>query len=269
MKDPIDRNRELWDALVPVHLASDFYDVEGFRAGRCTLDPIEVEELGDVQGRSLLHLQCHFGLDTLSWARRGARATGMDFSAPAIEAARRLADEAGLDARFLCSEIGQVAASHRETYDIVFSSGGVLCWLPDLRPWAEAIAGWLEPGGVFYLREFHPVGGIFDDEHEGEPRLRYPYFPHAEPLVFEPDGLGSYADPDSPVDMASAEWSHPVSEILGALLGAGLRLDFFHEFDFISYKSHLFLEQGEDGRWRHPDHPGGLPLMFSLKMTKE
>ena len=153
-------NRELWNAWTEIHEGSTFYDVEGFLAGRQTLLPIELEELGpDVrEGTTLLHLQCHFGLDTLSWARRGARVTGVDFSDKAIALADRLAREVGLDeaCRFVQSDLYDLPAHLDERFDVVFTSWGVLMWLPDLTAWGRLIARYLRPGGIFYIVDFHP-----------------------------------------------------------------------------------------------------------------
>ncbi len=259
-------NRELWDALTPIHVASEFYDVEGFKRGNCTLDPIEVEEVGDVAGKSLLHLQCHFGLDTLSWARRGAEVTGVDFS----EKARQLASELNIPAEFVCCELSELPSRLSGEFDIVFTSAGVLPWLPALRVWAGVIAHFLKPGGVFYIREAHPFARVMDDEQAPEcpPRLRYPYFHTTEPMQFPGDDSGDYADPDARVGVPHCEWWYTIGDVINSLIEAGLRLEFLHEFDFVSYQSHPFLKQGKDGRWRYPKAPETLPLTFSLKATK-
>jgi len=268
MQDEVKTNRELWDAITPAHVNSKFYDLEGFKRGRCTLDPLEIEEVGAVAAKSLLHLQCHFGLDTLSWARRGARVTGMDFSPPAIDQARLLATELGIDARFLCCDLYDMPGELKEKFDIVFTSGGVLCWLPDLAEWGRVVAKMLKPGGLFYLREFHPFSYCLDDR-EGltEPRPHYPYFDTGTPLRFAGGEGGDYADPEAIVDKDSLEWPYALSKVLGSLLDAGLRLEFLHEFPWTSYKALPFLVEDAEGRWRMPDFPGGFPMMFSLAAT--
>ena len=154
-------NRRNWNERTPVHAASDFYDVEGFKAGRITLRDLERREVGEVSGKTLLHLQCHFGLDTMSWARLGAKPTGVDFSDAAIDLARSLNDELGLGVRFIHSNIYDLPGVLDEQFDIVFTSYGVLCWLPDLDDWARVASNHLKPGGVFYIAEFHPLMGTY------------------------------------------------------------------------------------------------------------
>ncbi|MBN1423312.1 class I SAM-dependent methyltransferase [Candidatus Fermentibacteria bacterium] len=267
MNEYVRSNRDLWDELTVINAASEFYDVPGFMGGTSTLLPLEVEELGDVTGKSLLHLQCHFGLDTLSWARRGAVVTGVDFSHRAIDLAIRIAREVGIDARFVCSDLYDAPAVLQGAFDVVFTSAGVLCWLPDLAEWAKVVAHFVRPGGLFYLREFHPLAGMFDDTiGSGPPQLRHPYFPQDAPLRFEPDG--SYADPSAVVTAPSHEWPHSLSEIVSFLIDAGLTVEFLHEFPFTTYRSHGFLQQDPDGLWRYPGLPSGLPLMFSVRGIK-
>ena len=177
MDDYLKANRENWNERTPIHARSEFYDVEGFKAGRSTLTSIELEEVGEVAGRSLLHLQCHFGLDTMSWARLGAKVTGVDFSDQAIALARSLSKETGIEADFVLSDIYELPDVLDEQYDIVFTSFGVLNWLPDLKKWAQVIARFLKPGGTFYIVEFHPFADVFDEESDAvELRLHYPYF---------------------------------------------------------------------------------------------
>jgi SAM-dependent methyltransferase len=260
-------NEELWDHWTDLHLRSAYYDVAGFKAGRSSLQQIEREELGDVAGKSLLHLQCHFGLDTLSWARLGAAVTGIDFSSRAISAARALAEELGLPARFVRADVYRLPALLRGQFDIVFTSYGVLFWLPDLRRWAEVIAHFLKPGGVFYIVEFHPFANVFATEGVAELQPAYPYFQGPTPLRFETHG--SYADPTAAYRSVEYGWDHRLGDIVTALIAAGLHLDFLHEFPHCGYRRFSFLEQGADGRWRLPGHLAGmLPLLFSLKATR-
>lgn len=267
MNEYIDANRELWNTWTAVHVASKFYDVEGFRRGKRTLQEIDYKELGDVVGRRLLHLQCHFGLDTLSLARLGAVVTGMDLSPAAIEKARELATECELEARFVCCDLYDLPDHLDGEFDIVYTSAGVLAWLPDLKRWAEIIAHYLRPGGIFYVREFHPFTGIFDTEGEGgTPRIRYPYFHDPEPGRYE--DTGSYADTEAPVEVVSYEWEHSLGEVITALIKVGLHIEYLHEFPFTTYQAHPFLERSEDGLWRYPGLERGLPLMFSLRALK-
>ncbi len=257
-------NRELWDTLAGWHVKSEFYDVEGFKGGKCSLEEIEVSEVGDVAGKSLLHLQCHFGMDSLSWARRGAVVTGVDFSPAAINTARGLAREIGVPATFVCSSVYELDGCLDDTFDIVFTSAGVLCWLSDLDAWARAVAQHLKPGGFFFIREFHPFADVFDDDAP-EPRLRYPYFRTEKPLVYT--GQGSYASAGNGEEVTSVEWPHSLSEIVNALIGAGLGIEYIHEFDYCSYPHRAFLKERK-GRWTSDHVPKGLPLQFTIRARR-
>lgn len=257
-------NRALWDERVPIHVGSDFYGVDAFRAGRSTLQPFEIDEVGPVRGLELVHLQCHFGLDTLSWARLGARVTGLDFSAPAVEAATSLAKECGLDARFVQANVYDALEALGHRFDVVYVNLGALNWLPDVWRWAEIVAELLRPGGRLYLRESHPFGDVFADE---EFEVGYDYFADDEPLTWE--DAGTYADPDADTTHnRSFEWQHPISEVVSAVLHQGLHLDLLHEQPFTVYQRWPFLERRDDGTYWMPDDRPELPLMYTLKATK-
>jgi SAM-dependent methyltransferase len=262
-------NQAWWDEAVPLHARSAMYDLPSFRAGKSTLTTLELQELGDVSGRSLLHLQCHFGLDTLSLARLGVRATGMDFSAEAIALARSISEELGIPAKFVCANLYDLPAVLSGQFDVVYTSKGVLVWLPDLVHWAQIIAGFLRPGGTFYILETHPFAGTLDDDVEAQ-RLEvcYPYFHIAEPARF--DGGGSYVDRDAHFDHSvTYEWTHSLGDVVNALTGAGLRLEFLHEFPYCFYRMLPFLVQDEEGWWRLAGDEQLIPLMFSLRATRE
>lgn len=266
MDDPTESNKRMWDDLVPIHEESKFYNVEGFKRGDQTLDPIEIEEIGDVSGKSLLHLMCHFGLDTMSWARLGAKVTGVDFSPQAIETAKRISKEMGIDARFICSDVHNVSEVLDDTFDIVFMSGGVLCWLRDLKHVIESAASLLKPNGIYYIRDFHPFSTVFDEEAKDKLVVRYQYFESSEPVNYT--ATGSYAtEKPTPVRVAY-EWSHSVSEILNSMINSGLVVEFFNEFPFGSYRAYPFMQKSEDGRWRLPDRQNYVPLMFSVMARK-
>ena len=268
MEEFMRTNRELWDKLAKIHLKSEYYDVEGFLKGRQTLDPIELEELPDLSGKKLLHLMCHFGMDTLSLARLGAEVTGVDFSSEAIELARELSKTAKINARFVCSNIYDLPDNLSDKFDIVFTSEGVLTWLPDLEGWARVISHFLKPGGFFYIFEFHPFAYVFDDENDvTDLRVKYPYFQGREPLKFETEG--SYAAEGAETgSLPSFEWNHPVSRIINCLIDAGLTIDFFHEFPVTTFKAFPFMVQNEERRWVLPEGEDKVPLMYSLKATK-
>lgn len=264
MKQYLDVNRALWDRWTKIHAASAFYDVEGFSAGRTTLMPLEREELGDVTDQTLLHLQCHFGLDTLSWAREGARVTGVDFSPEAIILARSLSDRLNIPATFLCSDIFDLRTVLDERFDIVFTSYGVLPWLPDLTQWAHLIAHYLQPGGTFYIVEFHPFLAMLDDAGE---KLKHTYFHTPEPRRYEEEG--SYADPEADILHPSYEWVHGLGDVVTALLTAGLTLEYVHEFPYSTYRWPPYLEEEQPGRYTWKNHPYAFPLMFSIKATRK
>lgn len=264
----LNANRTMWDAWAQAHhdQPTRFYDVERFKAGENTLMPVELDELGDVSGKSLLHLQCHFGLDTLSWARRGATVTGVDFSPEAIRLARSLAAELDLPAEFVCTNLYDLpdALGDRQ-YDIVFTSYGVLFWLPDLTAWAELIARYLKPGGTFYIVEFHPFKFVVDFARETQaPRLVDRYFRSEVEVV---SGSDSYAVKTTE-SYTSYEWLHTLGETVTALCQAGLRIDFLHEFPYATYGIWGVEEQGPDGLWRLRDHDGAIPQMFSIRATR-
>ena len=258
-------NRKNWNERVPVHAASESYDVEGFRSGRITLTEIERREVGGVRGKTLLHLQCHFGLDTMSWSRLGAKATGVDFSDAAIDLARSLNDEMGLDARFVCSNVYDLPGVLDERFDVVFASFGVLCWLPDVAAWARVAAERLKPGGVFYMVEFHPFSTVFESNEAGEMTPTYPYSHHE---LFLEGGEPSYAG-DQAIESPVHEWQHGLGEVVTALIDAGLRIEFLHEFPFTCYQADPVMERGDDGWWRLPKHSDSFPLMFSIRATKQ
>lgn len=264
MEHELGTNRALWDELVAVHAASAFYDVAAFRAGGSTLRPLELEEVGDVRGKRLLHLQCHFGLDTLSWARLGAEVTGVDFSEEALSLARRLAQEIGVPATFVRADVLELPHHLSRAFDLVFTSYGVLTWLPDLGRWGEVVARSLEQGGTFYLADQHPLGSVFA-ERDGKLVASHPYFT-AAPAV--ETGQGSYADRSAVLaNTTSYQWQHTLSGVVNALTAAGLRIEFLHEFPFCMFQWLPSMVQGADGWWRLPGRDD-LPFLFSLRATR-
>ena len=265
-------NRANWDERLAIHLASPSYDLSALRAGRGQLHPVEEAELGPVDGLRVLHLQCHFGRDTLTLAQRGAEVVGLDFSTPAVEAARGLADELGLAARarFVEADLYNATTAIPEpaAFDRVFVTWGAICWLPDIRRWAEIVAHFLKPGGAFYLAESHPSAVVFDDGGEdagNKPGWFAPYF-LSEPLVIE--DTKDYADETAELkSTTTVEWMHPLGDIVTALIDAGLTLHSLHEHDSVPWRMFGCLNEGEDGLYRWPDRPW-LPLAFSLWATK-
>jgi SAM-dependent methyltransferase len=266
----IESNRKLWDAWTTAHVGSEFYDVDGFvddPAAR-PFDSIVSEVLGEVAGERVLHLQCHFGLDTIRLALAGAEATGVDFSAEGVTSARALAKRMNVDVRFVRGNVLALPAEiEHEAFDLVFTSYGVLGWLPDLAAWADSIATRLAPGGRFAIVELHPFAWVFDEVSEEPPlTLRYPYFT-SEAMVGAMQG--SYAAPDSDVTGTSYEWMHTFEEILTALLERGLVIESLREYPLLAWQGFPFMvPAGEPGMWRLPDDAGDVPLMFSLTARK-
>lgn len=267
--DPVDANRRLWDARTPIHAASDYYDVDGFRSGRSSLHGLEIAEVldaagGSVEGKRLLHLQCHFGLDTLSWARHhGLEVVGVDFSAAAIETARDLAEETGLSdrARFVESDVRTLDLG--EAFDVVFVSYGAICWLPELTTWASVIARHLASDGLAYVAEIHPAASaMLDEPGTTEMVVGYPYWTRGEPLRFEEQG--TYADFDADIRLPEYVWSHGLDDVVNALIGAGLRLAFLREHPFTVYPQFPYLEEREGRTWGIPEGMPTFPLLFSL-----
>lgn len=256
-------NHEWWDERVPTHLRSDFYNVDGFVAGGSTLRGGEVEELGPVDGLTLLHLQCHIGLDTLSWARRGARVTGLDFSGPAIRAARAIAERAQLAAEFVEADVYAASeALNGRRFDVIYTGRGALCWLPDIQRWAGEIASLASDSGRLYLVEMHPITEALGDD---ELTFEYPYF-QGNPMFFEE--TGTYADRAAPTQHnRSAQWLHGLGDVVSALAGAGFRIDFLHEHDYTVFQRWPFLERRKDGTYALPAGMSSLPLMYSLAAT--
>lgn len=273
MQEFIDDNRRHWDELAERHPDTDYYDVEGFLNGKSTLDPIEPRELGDVEGTSMLHLQCHFGLDTLSWALRGAVVTGVDISGTAIETARELAIQAGLDdrARFVQSDVYDLAESPiaEETFDIVYASFGVLFWLPDLDAWADIVARFVRDEGVFYLIDHHPVTNMLSGDSTAENlKLTYPYF--RERISYDATETGSYAGiaPGELEHGPTHGWSHSLGEIVSALCQSGLRIEFLHEHPWSTFTAIDEMEEREDRRYVLPGLAHDLPFVFSLRASR-
>jgi SAM-dependent methyltransferase len=257
-------NRDWWEERVPIHVGSDFYALGEFLADptASSLRPFELEEVGDVTGRNLVHLQCHFGQDTLSWARRGANVTGLDFSPAAVAAATDAAARAGLAdrARFVVADVyDAVEALDHRMFDVVYTGLGALTWLPDVPRWAEVVAALVAPGGFLYLAEFHPLASVLGDELTVE----YPYF-HEAPMVW--DDPGSYADLAAKTTAnRTHEWNHGLGEVVSAVIDAGLVVEHLHEFDYTLFPRWPFLVRDDTGAYRMPADRPSLPLMYTLR----
>ena len=265
-------NRAHWDEKVALHIGPRGYDLTSLRAGRGRLNAIEEAELWPVDGKRILHLQCHFGADSLKLVQRDATVVGLDFSAAAIDAARQLASELGLAdrARFVQADLYDApkAIPEQAEFDMVFVTCGSIGWLPDIRRWAEIVAHFLKPGGSLYLADAHPTAMVFDDAAslpDGRPGFFSPYFSR-EPVVMEE--AHDYIDETTTVVNATTHtWIHPISDIISSLLAAGLTLDWFHEHEAVTWRMFGILVRDAERLWRWPDRPW-LPLAFSLRATR-
>jgi SAM-dependent methyltransferase len=261
--DYININKQTWNNKTEVHIASDFYDVNGFLAGKSTLNDIELNLLGDISNKSILHLQCHFGQDTISFSRKGAKATGVDFSDKAIEKANEFASQLNLDTKFVCCDIYDLPNHLNEKFDIVFTSYGTIGWLPDLDKWAGVVAHFLKPNGQFIMAEFHPVVWMFDNDFK---EVFYDYF-NVETIV--ENESGTYADRDSDLSAQTITWNHPTSEVLNALINNGLEINCFNEYDYSPYNCFNQTEEFEPNKFRIKHLENRIPMVFSIKATKK
>jgi SAM-dependent methyltransferase len=269
-RDRIAANRELWQRWTALHVPSDFYDVDGFVADPAArpFDRIIAELVGDVSGLRVLHLQCHFGMDSLRFPLLGAaEVTGLDFSSEAVAAARELSARMGIPATFVEGDVTSPPAEVPEgAFDLVFTSYGTISWFPDLEPWAHTIAGRLAPGGVFKIADGHPTLWIFDDAAEDpELRVRYSYFMRE---AFEWEEIGSYAAPGGERTGISHSWQHTFEDITGALIGAGLVIEQLREFPLLAWKYTPGMVEREPGLFGQPDGQPEVPLMFTLTARK-
>ncbi|MSU61367.1 MAG: class I SAM-dependent methyltransferase [Pedosphaera sp.] len=257
-----DANRTAWNVRAQLHVRSKFYDVEGFVAGRSSLGGLEVELLGDARGKRVLHLQCHFGKDTLLLARMGADVTGLDMSETAIDEARKLTERCGLKADWVLSNVIDHRPELDGLFDIVFTSYGAIGWLPDLKPWAANVARYLKPGGRFVFVEFHPAVWMFDNDFT---RVTYSYF-NREVIVEEEEG--SYADQSAAIKLPTYSWNHGLGELLQELLGAGLRIERLTELDGSPHDCFKKTVKGKDGLYRIAGMEGQLPMVYGLSAVK-
>lgn len=261
--DYIAINKKSWNKKTPIHLTSSFYDLEGFLAGNTSLKEIELKLLGDVKGKSILHLQCHFGQDTISLSRLGASVTGVDFSDESIAAAKKLTQECKSDCEFICCNIYELHQHLDKKFDIVFTSYGTIGWLPDLNKWADIVSSFLKPKGTFIFVEFHPVVWMFDDAFE---KVAYNYF-NAGPIV--ETYTGTYADKSADIQQAYVMWNHSMGEVVSSLLNAGLQLSSFEEFDYSPYNCFNKTIEFEKGKYRITTMEDKLPMVYALSAIKK
>ena len=261
-KDYIAINRELWNKRTAIHLQSSFYDVAGFVNGKNSLNPIERIMLGDVCNKSLLHLQCHFGQDSISLARLGAKVTGVDLSDKSIEEAKSLCIKTNTEVDFICCDLYALPQHLEKQFDIVFTSYGTIGWLPDLSSWAKLISRYLKHNGKFVFVDFHPFVWMFDPSFE---KISYRYFNTGEIVEEE---LGTYADNKAEIKLESVGWNHSTSEVLTSLLDAGLKIDSFSEYDYSPYNCFEGMNEDEPGKFRLKKFDSKIPLLFSLAASK-
>ena len=258
-------NKETWDKKVAIHAQSDFYDLKGFKKGKSSLNSYELNEIGDVNGKSLLHLHCHFGQDTLSWSRLGAKCTGIDLSSEGIKQAKLLNEELDLDATFIECNTYDIPKKIEGKFDVIFASYGVIGWLPDLDTVGEIIASKLNDGGIFYLVEFHPIVWMFDFL-QSPPKLTYPYL--QSEAIYE-EYSGTYTNNDANIISKEYGWNHGLGEVVSALTKPGLHIEFLHEHEKSPYDCLPEMEKTEDGMYLLKKHKRMFPLLFSIKATKK
>ena len=251
-------NRKAWNDKTVVHLQSEFYDQKAFLAGKNSLKNPELQVLGDVNGKRILHLQCHFGQDTLSLARMGGKVTGIDFSEVAIENAIRINKELGLDAQFVCSDVSDLPKELYNQFDIVFTSYGTIGWFPDLEPWADTIKNALIPGGKFIIVDFHPFVWTFDNDMK---YIQYDYF-NSEPIEEEIEG--SYADRNAPIKTKTISWNHGIGEILNTLIQSGISIQEFTEMDYSPFDCFSNLKKIEDDKFVFSHIEPAIPMIYRI-----
>jgi SAM-dependent methyltransferase len=256
-------NRASWNKRIDSHYQSDFYDVASFLKGKTSLNSIEAALLPNLQGKKVLHLQCHFGQDTLSLARLGAEVVGVDLSDKAIAQARELNEACKLNARFICCDIYSLEEHLDEQFDLVFSSYGTIGWLPDLEKWANLIARYLKPGGQLVFAEFHPVVWMFDNDFK---KVEYSYF-KADPIIEKQQG--TYAAKEERIEIETISWNHSLAEVLGSLFGAGLQLETFQEFDYSPYNCFANTVEIAPGKFQIEGFENKLPMVYALRARNE
>ncbi len=260
--DKFEINRNTWNSKVAIHAQSEFYDLANFKKGKSSLNKYELDALGNVSSKSLLHLQCHFGQDTLSFARMGAKCTGIDISDEGIKLAKQLNTELGLDANFICCNVLDTSEYVSEKFDIVFTSYGTIGWLPDLKPWAKMVSDRLKPGGFFYIVEFHPLAWMFDYT-VSPPTMKYGY--QQKGAIYE-EYEGTYADANSKMISKEYGWNHGLGEVITSLSNAGLHIEYLKEHEASPYDIFPGLLKNEKGMFELTDKM--YPLIYELKASK-
>ena len=262
-KNYIEINRESWNNRTDAHLESEFYDLEGFKNGNTSLNDIELDLLGDIKGKSILHLQCHFGQDSISLSRLGAEVTGVDLSDKAIQSAKKLAKETNTDTTFICSDIYDLPNHLEKEFDIVFTSYGTIGWLPDLDKWAKVVSRFLKPNWKFVFVEFHPVVWMFDDNFEN---IAYRYFNSGAIVEIE---SGTYADKNADITQDYVMWNHGFSEVLNSLITNGLEINSLDEYDYSPYNCFNKTIEIAPKKFRIEHLGDKIPMVYSVLATKK
>lgn len=262
MEDYLKKNKESWNVRTQIHVDSDFYDNESFIEGKNSLNSIELDLFGDVSNKKILHLQCHFGQDSISLSRMGAEVTGIDLSNEAIETAQQLAIKTNQSTRFVNSDVYDLPNHLNEKFDVVFTSYGTIGWLPDLDKWANVIQHFLKPVGEFIFAEFHPVVWMFDDDFS---KVGYNYF-NDGPIVETQEG--TYANPESEMKLDYVMWNHGMAEVVSSLIKAGLTIEEMHEFDYSPYNCFSHTEEFETGKYRIKHLGNNIPMVYSIRAKK-
>jgi ubiquinone/menaquinone biosynthesis C-methylase UbiE len=260
-KDYLNINKQSWNEKTEIHLKSDFYDVPGFLAGKNMLNSIELNLLGDIKGKKILHLQCHFGLDTLSLGRMGAQVTGVDLSDKAIKSARELSEKSEIPATFICCDLYELPKFLDEKFDIVFTSYGTIGWLPDLDKWAHIVKQFLKPGGKFVFAEFHPVVWMFDDDFK---TVAYNYFNNG--AIVETLS-GTYAEKQAPIKQQYVMWNHSMAEVVTSLIKQGLEINALEEIDYSPYNCFSHTIEFEPQKFRIKHMGNKIPMVYAIAAT--
>lgn len=256
-------NKQTWNNKVAVHVASEFYDMKSFLDGKNSVPKIDMTLLGDIKKKTILHLQCHFGQDTLSLERLGAKCTGIDLSDKAIEKAQELNIKLGLKAKFICCDVYDSPNHLDEKFDVVYTSYGTIGWLPDLDKWAKVISHFLKPNGKLVFVEFHPIVWMFDNDFKF---IQYSYFNTQEIIEEE---TGTYADRNVKIEYKTITWNHPLSEVFQALLNNGMQIEHFEEYNYSNYNCFNDTEEFEKGKYRIKSLEDKIPMMYSIVGRKK
>ena len=262
MENYLDINRKLWNAKVDSHLKSDFYFVDEFVKGRTSLNSIELELLGDIKDQEILHLQCHFGQDSISLSRLGAKVTGVDFSDEAISAAKNLAKKCETDTKFIVSDVYELPNILEKKFDIVYTTYGTIGWLPDLKKWAEVISTFLKPGGKLIFVEFHPFIWMFNDDFT---EIKYDYF-QGEPIIETSEG--TYADQSAKISLQEVGWNHEISDVIQSLIDENLEIKNMQEYNYSPYSCFKNMIEIEKGKYHIPQFGAKVPYVYSLVAQK-